>query len=290
MTKAYRGRFAPSPTGRLHAGSLLAALGSWLDARAHEGAWVVRVEDIDPFRDIPGAGEAIVETLKAFGLESDEPVLWQHDRMDEYRKAIRKLVDEGKAFPCACSRRDVIAWHVIHGGDPAVYPGTCRNGTHGRTAHSVRFRVDREPVSFTDRRLGFLEQNLEEVLGDFVIQRGDGLPAYQLAVVLDDGFQGITDVIRGEDLFDNTPRQIALQRGLGLPTPRYLHLPLVLNDRGEKLSKQGGATPVDAGRPLEELGCAWARLGFPALGADSVGAFFREALRLWKERWDGAGA
>ena len=285
LESAYRGRFAPSPTGLLHAGSLLAALASWLDARAHDGTWLIRIEDIDPPRDIPGAGEKIIETLSRFGFESDEPVLWQHDRLDAYRETAARLVSEGKAFGCACSRHDIAEWHRIHGGDPSVYPGICRNGTGGRKPRAIRFRVDSEPVSFTDRRLGTLTQNLEKELGDFVIWRADSLPAYQLAVVMDDGLQGVTDIVRGEDLYGNTPRQIALQRALGLPTPRYLHLPLVLNDRGEKLSKQGGATPVDPESPLIELERAWRSLGFRPRGADSVPAFLRAALPLWREGW-----
>lgn len=281
----YRGRFAPSPTGRLHAGSLVAALASWLDARAHDGTWLVRIEDIDPPRDIPGAAEDILETLAKFELVSDEPVLWQHDRLDAYQAALDALLAKKAAYGCACSRHEIALWHEAHGGNPGIYPGLCRNGTGGRPARAIRFRVDDEPLGFTDRRRGPFSQRLEREVGDFVIRRADGLFAYQLAVVVDDGFQGVTDIVRGEDLLDNTPRQIALQQALGLPRPRYLHLPLVLNDRGEKLSKQAGATPVDAARPLEALEAAWRSLGFPRLGADSLSAFYASALPLWAERW-----
>lgn len=281
----YRGRFAPSPTGRLHAGSLVAALASWLDARSHGGAWLVRIEDIDPPRDIPGAGEGILRTLSKFGLFSDEPVLWQHDRLAAYEEALSCLLEKGLAYGCACSRHEIADWHRLHGGNPAVYPGLCRKGTGGRPARAIRLRVDNSETGFTDRRLGRFSQRLESEVGDFVIRRADGLFAYQLAVVADDAFQGVTDVVRGEDLLDNTPRQIALQRALGLPEPRYLHLPLVLNDRGEKLSKQAGAKPLDDSDPLGCLESAWASLGFPRLGADSVPAFYAAALPLWAERW-----
>ena len=281
----YRGRFAPSPTGDLHEGSLLTALGSWLDARAHGGVWLVRIEDIDPFRDIPGAGERILRALAAFGMESDEPVLWQHDRLDAYRECADRLAAQGRAFGCACSRRDIALWHEAHGGNPDVYPGTCRNGTGGRPARSLRFRVPDGTVTVTDRRCGTFSQDLGREVGDFVIRRSDGFWAYQLAVVADDAFQGVTDIVRGEDLLDNTPRQAALQDALGAPRPRYMHLPLVLNSRGEKLSKQGGALPVDTTDPLPALERCWARLGFPPIGADSPGAFLRAAVAPWAERW-----
>ncbi len=283
--EGYRGRFAPSPTGQLHAGSLLAALASWLDARAHGGIWVVRIEDIDPPRDIPGAGEDILKTLSCFGMESDEPVLWQHDRLSAYSELLQKLKNEGRAYGCACSRRDIALWHEKHGGDPSVYPGICRSGTHGRPERAVRFRTDSTPVCFEDRRCGAFSQVLEDNPGDFVIRRADGLFAYQLAVVADDAFQGITDIVRGEDLLDNTPRQIALQKALGFSTPRYMHLPLVRNGTGEKLSKQTKAAPLDTEKPLYELERVWRALGFPALGAASVSAFLKSALPLWKERW-----
>ncbi|MCG5030498.1 tRNA glutamyl-Q(34) synthetase GluQRS [Mesosutterella sp. OilRF-GAM-744-9] len=284
---AYRGRFAPSPTGLLHAGSLLAALASWLDARAHGGLWLVRIEDIDPFRDIPGAGEKILQTLARFSLASDEPVLWQHDRLGAYREALSRLLEKGMAYGCACSRHEILDWHHIYGGNPAVYPGLCRNGTGGRPVRSIRLRVDDEPVAFTDRRRGPFVQRLESELGDFIIRRADGLPAYQLAVVVDDGFQGVTDIVRGEDLLDNTPRQIALQRALGLPQPRYLHLPLVLNERGEKLSKQAGAAPLPEDDTMGCLERAWAGLGFPRIGAGSPQAFLRAAIPIWAGRWGG---
>lgn len=245
----------------------------------------MRIEDIDPPRDVPGAGEDILETLARFGMVSDEPVLWQHDRLEAYQEALTVLLEKKAAYGCACSRHEIALWHEAHGGNPSVYPGLCRNGTGGRPVRAIRFRVDDGPLGFTDRRRGPFSQRLEREVGDFVIRRADGLFAYQLAVVVDDGFQGVTDIVRGEDLLDNTPRQLALQQALGLPRPRYLHLPLVLNDRGEKLSKQAGAMPVDAAAPLAALEAAWRSLGFSRLGADSLSAFYASALPLWAERW-----
>jgi glutamyl-Q tRNA(Asp) synthetase len=235
----YRGRFAPSPTGPLHFGSLVAALGSYLDAKAHGGEWLVRIEDIDTPRTVPGAADDILRTLERFGLEWDGPVLYQSSRLEAYQAALERL----SVFPCGCSRKDV--------GDR--YPGTCRNGIQGRVdMPSWRFRVPDQIVSFEDRRMGPQHQNVHDYVGDFVLKRADGLFAYQLAVVVDDAYQGITDVVRGEDLLDSTARQILLQRALGLPQPRYMHLPVVLNEAGQKLSKQTGATPLDPDR-VEEL-------------------------------------
>ncbi len=235
MREGYRGRFAPSPTGPLHFGSLVAAAGSWIDARRHEGAWLVRMEDIDEPRTVPGADALILRTLEAYGLTWDEEVVWQTRRHELYAAAIDRL--GGAAFGCACSRKEA--------GDR--YPGTCRNGVaEGRVARAVRLRVDGEPVEFVDRRMGAYREVLTETCGDFVLRRADGLYAYQLAVVVDDAAQGITDVVRGADLLDSTARQIYLQRQLGVATPRYLHLPVATNAAGEKLSKQTLAPAVDA--------------------------------------------
>jgi len=288
--RRYRGRFAPSPTGPLHAGSLVAALGSWLDARAHEGEWLVRIEDIDPPRELPGAIGDILATLDAFGLHGDGPVLRQSVRAEAYRAAIDRLVDNGFAYGCACSRRDAEEAALAAGLAPGVYAGTCRTGAAGRAPRSIRLRVPDAPadhIGFTDRAFGPQSQLLAREVGDFVLKRADGLWAYQLAVVVDDAAQGITDVVRGADLLENTPRQIWLQQRLGLPIPRYLHLPLVTNARGEKLSKQTGAQPLDRADVLTELERAWRHLGFPRLGADSRDAFLRRAVPLWAERWTG---
>ncbi|MFL6691647.1 MAG: tRNA glutamyl-Q(34) synthetase GluQRS, partial [Ramlibacter sp.] len=269
MTTPYRGRFAPSPTGPLHAGSLVAALASWLDARAHGGDWLVRIEDVDRPRCVPGADATILEQLAACGLVPDEPPQWQSGRGALYQSALDRLVAEGQAYPCACSRKDIEDALAAQGrprvrGREAAYPGTCRHGLHGRTARAWRLRVPDGIVHWTDRRLGAQQQDVASEVGDFVLRRADGLWAYQLAVVVDDAEQRITHVVRGADLADNTPRQIVLQRALGLPTPAYLHTPLVLAADGEKLSKQNGAQAIDVSHPLGELNAAAAVLGLPA--------------------------
>jgi glutamyl-Q tRNA(Asp) synthetase len=287
-TAGYRGRFAPSPTGALHAGSLAAALASWLDARAHGGVWLVRIEDLDPPREVAGAARQILDALSAFGLVADEPPLFQSTRGDLYREALGKLQASGLVYACACSRTEVAQAQRELGLPSHLYPGTCRSGTGGRPVRALRVRVPDETIGFVDRACGRYAQNLAREVGDFVIRRADGLWAYQLAVVVDDAEQHISDVVRGADLLDNTPRQIWLQRALHLPTPRYLHVPVVTNAKGEKLSKQTGAAPLDTGRPLPELERAWQHLGFPALGADGVDAFLRRATELWHARWSSA--
>ncbi|MGJ5818056.1 tRNA glutamyl-Q(34) synthetase GluQRS [Paludibaculum fermentans] len=247
----YRGRFAPSPTGPLHQGSLVAAVASYVDARRAGGLWLVRMEDVDEPRSVPGAADAILRALEAFGLAWDGPVVYQSQRKQLYQAALERLRDGGHVFPCACTRKEIVDSAVAtapSGEKP--YPGTCRAGLpEGRAARAWRVRVPDEAVRFTDRRLGQQEQNLLREVGDFVLLRADGFFAYQLAVVVDDADQGITDVVRGEDLLASTPRQIYLQRLLGYPEPRYLHVPVVRNATGEKLSKQTGAAPVDASSP-----------------------------------------
>jgi len=287
-TAAYRGRFAPSPTGALHAGSLAAALASWLDARAHDGIWLVRIEDLDPPRELTGAARQILDALAAFGLASDEPPVFQSMRGDLYRQALDRLEASGLVYGCACSRTEIASAQRTLGLPPHVYPGTCRGGTGGRPVRALRVRVPDEFVGFTDRACGPYAQNLAREVGDFVVRRADGLWAYQLAVVVDDAEQQITDVVRGADLLENTPRQIWLQCALGLTTPRYLHVPVVTNAQGEKLSKQTGAASLDTDQPLPELQRAWKHLGFPALGADRVDIFLRRATELWRSRWSSA--
>lgn len=281
----YVGRFAPSPTGPLHAGSLVAALASWLDARAQGGRWLVRIEDVDTPRCVPGATEIILQQLIALGLVPDAPPVWQSQRGALYQQALDRLVAQGAAYPCACSRKDVEAALAAHGQPRArhgelVYPGTCRQGLAGRTARAWRLRTTSAPVRWHDRRLGPQQQDVEAEVGDFVLKRADGLWAYQLAVVVDDGEQGITHVVRGEDLADNTARQILLQRALGLPTPLYLHTPLVLGPNGEKLSKQNGAAPLDTADPLATLNAAARTLGLPP----RQGAV-PDALAAWVDGW-----
>lgn len=265
----------------MHAGSLVAALASWLDARAHGGAWLVRIEDLDPPREAPGAAREILDTLADFTLVSDEPVMFQRTRDAAYARALAQLQRSKAVFACTCSRRDV----EQAGGGPR-YPGTCRSGTPADHATAAwRLRVTDEPVEVPDRAAGRITQRLESEIGDFVLRRSDGLWAYQLAVVVDDAEQAITDIVRGADLLVNTPRQVWLQRRLGLPTPRYLHVAVVTNDAGEKLSKQTGARALDRSRSLQELERAWLHLGFAPLGADSIAAFLAAAVPLWRERW-----
>jgi glutamyl-Q tRNA(Asp) synthetase len=281
----YRGRFAPSPTGPLHAGSLVAALASWLDARAHGGRWLVRIEDVDTPRCAPGAAERILAQLAACGLSSDEPVWVQSERGEAYRQAAAQLQAAGQAFPCGCTRKAIdeawLALGVFHRRfDERVYPGTCRQGLQGQAARVLRFRAQ-GVVHWQDRCLGPQQQDVGTQVGDFVLHRADGLWAYQLAVVVDDAAQGITDVVRGQDLADNTARQILLQRTLGVATPRYLHTPLVLAPDGHKLSKQNGAQALDVTKPMLALGAAGAVLGLPTLQATTVQEWLAQAVGAW---------
>lgn len=282
----YVGRFAPSPTGLLHAGSLVAALASYLDARQQGGRWLVRIEDVDTPRCIQGADVALLEQLRLCGMVSDAPVMYQSQRNAAYEAALGQLIKRGLAYPCGCSRKDIEAAQAEQGQlkqrhMAAVYPGTCRNGLQGKAARAWRLDVQRvidtlqlpTPLQWQDRRLGEQTQDVAQEVGDFVLRRADGLWAYQLAVVVDDAAQGVSDVVRGEDLADNTARQILLQRALGLPTPRYLHTPLVFGANGEKLSKQNGAQALDLSNPLQAVNQAARVLGlapFDALAALSV--------------------
>ena len=287
---AYTGRFAPSPTGLLHAGSLVAALASWLDARAHGGQWLVRIEDVDTPRCVPDAGQQILQQLALCGLLPDGQVLWQSQRGDVYQQALDRLVAEGLAYPCGCSRKDIEAAQALptERHKAQVYPGTCREGLNGKPARAWRLNVQAvraarglpDATRWNDRRLGPQAEDVAQSVGDFVLKRADGLWAYQLAVVVDDAAQGITDVVRGEDLTDNTARQIVLQHALNLPTLRYLHTPLVLGNNGEKLSKQNGAQALDLSDPLAALNAAAQTLGLPACHS-SVQA----ALQSWVDAW-----
>lgn len=320
-TSPYLGRFAPSPTGPLHAGSLVAALASWLDARAHGGLWLVRLEDVDTPRCLPGLGEVILQQLSACGLTPDQPLVWQSQRHTLYQSALNTLVQRGLAYSCGCSRKDIAevlntrgTERVRHG--ELIYPGTCRTGLAGKLPRAWRLHTDifkpNSPATqsapaqaatdliaststststvthWTDRRLGPQQQDVASAVGDFVLKRADGCFAYQLAVVVDDAAQGITDVVRGEDLTDNTARQIVLQHALGLPTPRYLHTPLVCGDNGEKLSKQNGAMALDTRNPiaaLEALNQAARVLGLPAHHTSVA-----DALSAWVKEWPYHGA
>ncbi len=270
----YRGRFAPSPTGRLHAGSLIAALASWLRARQAGGRWLLRVEDIDPPREVAGAASAMREDLARLGLEADAPVLYQSTRDSAYRQALDRLRDGGHVFPCWCSRSDLAAsagrhldGHCVSAPDPARPP-------------ALRLRVPDAEVVFDDILQGRQHQNLRASVGDFVLRRADGLWAYQLACVVDDAAQGITEVVRGMDIMDSTARQIHLQRLLDLPTPRYLHLPLVTDAQGRKLSKSDSDRPLSAQPPAALLHAALTWLGLPAqdLHGDDPAALLEQAV------------
>lgn len=277
-TSLYRGRFAPSPTGRLHPGSLLAAAGSWLRARAANGAWLVRIEDIDPPREVAGSAESILRTLQACGLEPDEPPLYQGTRTRAYQAALEQLQRNDAVFPCWCSRGDLAALGGVHRGSCIAAPDPHR-------APAWRVRVDGALVEFEDGLQGRQRWKLADG-GDFVVKRADGPFAYQLACAVDDAAQDITEVVRGADLLDSTPRQIFLLRLLGLPEPAYLHLPVLLDAGGAKLSKSEGAAAVDAGAPLPALRTALALLGIPenALRANAAKPLLRDALAAFDPR------
>jgi glutamyl-Q tRNA(Asp) synthetase len=303
----YRGRFAPSPTGPLHFGSLIAAVGSYLEAKHHGGRWLLRMEDLDRPREQQGAADAILRTLEACGMGWDGDIMYQSRRDEAYRYALAQLEAQGLVYPCGCSRREIADSYVTfarsaHDAPLArasgreagsegeytgalVYPGTCRAGlAPGKAARAVRLRVDDSAIEFEDALQGSVRQNLATEVGDFVLLRADGLYAYQLAVVVDDSEQGITDVVRGADLLTSTPRQIYLQRLLGLPTPRYLHLPAAVNAAGDKLSKQTLAPPVDARDPVPALAQAMDFLGQapPAqLACASLAEFWDWAFAHW---------
>ncbi len=255
VDRPYRGRFAPSPTGPLHLGSLATALGSWLDARAHGGTWLVRIEDVDTPRSVAGADRLILGQLQACGLEWDEAPVWQSQRTALYQNALDLLTSEDLIYGCQCSRKQIEEalqkeGVLIKPNQELIYPGTCREREVSIQNHALRIRLPHEcQISFTDRDLGKQTQDLHAQVGDFVLRRADGLFTYQLAVVVDDHLQGITHIVRGEDLLSNTSRQIYLQQCLGYQTPSYLHLPLVTNDAGEKLSKQTKAAAVDITHP-----------------------------------------
>lgn len=280
----YVGRFAPSPTGPLHFGSLVAAAGSFWDARARGGRWLVRIEDVDGPRSVPGAGDGILRTLEAFGLEWDGPVVWQHQRTDAYRGTLEELASQGMAYPCACSRKDLEGAPLARDG-ARIYLGRCRDGLPpGGRPRAWRFRVPTGLFGFLDAVQGPVRENVEKEVGDFILLRADGYFAYQLAVVLDDAAAGVTHVVRGADLLESTPRQVALQASLGLVEPIYAHLPVVLNEQGEKLSKQTRAPAVDLRQPASVLTEVLAFLGQKppeGLASGTVKAVHEWALEHW---------
>ena len=296
-----RGRFAPSPTGELHAGSLVAALASWLDARSLQGEWLVRIEDVDGPRCIPGAAEKILQQLSVCGLFSDGEVVLQSGRNTLYQQALDTLIAKELVYPCACTRKEIEEQQAALGLSlerhrAAVYPGTCRQGLNGKPARAWRFNVEKWSavrgsaiVHWHDRRLGIQSQNVFEEVGDFVLKRADGLWAYQLAVVVDDAAQDISHVVRGEDLTDNTARQCLLQEALGLKQAQYLHTPLVLGANGEKLSKQNGANALDLSSPAaiaQALQGAASTLGLSHIKhLEGQSASLEDALALWTQDW-----
>ena len=279
----YIGRFAPSPTGRLHAGSLAAALASYVDARAHGGTWLIRIEDVDIQRCSKESALSILDVLARLEMQSDALVVWQTERFERYEAVLKELIENGMAYGCSCSRSEIQKANLALGREGMIYPGTCRAGAQG-AARAIRFRTHDEPITVHDRWSFPFTQCVESEVGDFVIKRADGNWAYQLAVLVDDHDAGVTDVVRGADLIDNTPRQIQLLNALGWDVPRYMHIPLVLNDRQEKLSKQAGALALSDDL-LEETERAWTHLGFERIGADRLSAFYPVAIEQWKEKF-----
>ncbi len=276
----YRGRFAPSPTGPLHFGSLIAAVASYADARHHGGAWLLRIEDVDTPRCVNGATEEILRTLAACGMQIDGKVIYQSRRNDAYHAALDRLRRQQQVYACACSRRE-IADSGLRGIEGPVYPGTCRDGIGDKAARAWRIDTRGAVIALDDAVQGRITQNIEHDIGDFVLYRADQIYAYQLAVVVDDAEQGITDVVRGADLLDSTPRQIYLQQQLGLPTPRYLHVPVAVNAAGEKLSKQTRAQAVDAQHTLPALTAALGFLGQQPPAFASVAELWTWAIAHW---------
>ena len=301
-TGGYRGRFAPSPTGPLHAGSLVAALGSWLDARKNQGKWLLRIEDLDTPRCVPGADQEILRQLLACGLNWDEEPTWQSKHQERYKTALERLNELEIIYPCTCSRQSIANALETRGvitprNQEMVYPGTCRPQEipsyeiENASLTEVAWRLALPPnltLDFEDLALGKQTQNLNQEVGDFVLQRRDGIFTYQLAVVVDDAEQGITHIVRGADLLNNTARQIHLQRVLGYLTPKYMHLPLVLDEHGEKLSKQTLASAIHTGnvqQALKELRAAAKHLGLRNL-PDGKGTSIAEWLLAATQAWD----
>ena len=280
----YRGRFAPSPTGPLHFGSLIAALASYLEARRHDGRWLVRMEDVDELRNVTGAAEDILFTLEAYGFEWDEQVIYQTQRKQAYQQALESLDAQQRVYRCICSRRE-LRESAPRGAFGLIYPGYCRHKHHpAHHEHALRVITDDRPIGFDDAIMGPFGHNLEKDLGDFIIRRRDGLFAYQLAVVVDDDYQQITHIVRGYDLLDSTPRQIFLQQHLNYRPIRYAHLPVAVNAHGDKLSKQTGAPPIGRKHPARQLVAAMAFLGQrPEKGLEraSVTTFWQWALENW---------
>ncbi|MES9994257.1 MAG: tRNA glutamyl-Q(34) synthetase GluQRS [Candidatus Thiodiazotropha sp.] len=279
----YRGRFAPTPSGELHFGSLVAAVGSYLEARSHRGEWYLRMEDLDRTREVKGAAASILLTLEKLGFQWDGEVIYQSRRTYAYADAVERLLKARLAYPCGCSRK-LIERDAKNGAEGAIYPGTCRGGLgKGITQRSIRLLTTDQTITIEDSVQGLISQQLNREIGDFVIRRADGYHAYQLAVVIDDAWQGITDIIRGVDLLSSTPRQYYLQQLLQLPHPGYAHLPLAVDNHGRKLSKQYKDAPVDSRRPVEALTQALDFLNqpLPPQLPESLESFWEWAISSW---------
>ncbi|MCD5988699.1 tRNA glutamyl-Q(34) synthetase GluQRS [Pseudomonas sp. CDFA 553] len=275
---SYIGRFAPTPSGYLHFGSLVAALASYLDARSVGGQWLMRMEDLDPPREVAGAQRAILETLERYGFEWDGQLVTQSHRHDAYQEIINRWFSHGLAYACTCSRKQLEPFQ-------GVYPGTCRNAGHSPDNAAIRIRVPELLYRFEDRVQGQFQQHLGREVGDFVIRRRDGFYAYQLAVVIDDALQGVTDIVRGADLLDSTPRQLYLQELLGVPQPRYLHVPLITQPDGNKLGKSYRSPPLEADQAIPLLLRALRALGQEPESALAYGTP-QEVLKWAIERWN----
>lgn len=287
----YVGRFAPSPSGLLHLGSLVAALASWLDARAHQGRWLLRIEDVDAPRTVPGAAEAIMNQLNTIGLHWDGTIMWQSQREARYQHVFDSLIQRGLIYGCGCTRREIadsaLRGTGISNDGERPYAGTCSHGlATGRQARAWRLRVPEGIETFDDRWLGPQQQDVAQAVGDFVLRRADGLWAYQLAVVVDDTDQGVTHIVRGADLLSSTARQRVLARLLHADPPQVMHVPLVTDPHsGLKLSKQNGAVALDTTQPMSMLNQAWLALGFSPLSATTPRAFLEQATTQWATRF-----
>ena len=281
---SYIGRYAPTPSGPLHFGSLVAAVGSYLQARKNKGVWLLRIEDIDPPREVAGATASIISMLETFGFEWDGDISYQSQRQHYYEDALQSLKHKQHIYACTCSRKFLLKT-AKHGGYGVIYPGTCRsNATESDKQHSLRLKTASEKTCFTDLLQGNYCQNIETDIGDFIVKRSDGLVSYQLAIVVDDMQQGITEIVRGADLLDSTPRQIFLQQQLGYTSPSYMHLPTACNSQGQKLSKQHHAKPITNSHPVADLCKAMAFLGFTVtkeINDSSLSDFWKWAMDTW---------
>lgn len=283
----YTGRFAPSPSGSLHHGSLVAAMASYLDARAHHGRWLLRIEDIDTPRVVPDADRIIMQQLQFLGMQWDGDPIWQSQRLASYQTAFDQLQTQGLIYGCSCTRQEVSDSALalgLHEKGQYPYPGTCRSGTL-KPPRAWRLRLPEGQFHFQDRWLGEQTQNIQRTVGDMIIKRADGLFAYQLVVVIDDAAQGISDIVRGQDLVDSTPRQICLANYLGLPPMRYMHVPLVLDEHGRKLSKQNHAQAIQTHNALASLQQAWQVLGFAKIPTQQLEDFWTQATTRWAQRF-----